>query len=100
MISPVTPPSPPYMGLAAERASKRLRGTSPSLHHRQGERGGILAAKPFDDVVKIFLFVAVEKAEFAAGFAAAAHVHLRVDIAALDIESDRPGLAPHKFRAH
>src|SRR5262245_17147494 len=58
-----------------------------------------LAAKPFDDVVKIFLFVAVEKAEFAAGFAAAAHVHLRVDIAALDIESDRPGLAPEKLRA-
>src|SRR5262249_60399167 len=58
-----------------------------------------LPAEPFDDVVKIFLLVAVEKAKFAAGFAAAAQVHLRVDIATLNIEPDRPGFAPEKLRA-
>src|SRR4029077_11845419 len=57
-----------------------------------------LAAEPFDDVVEVSLFIAVEEAEFAPRLAAAAHIHLRIDIAALDIESDRAGLAPEKLR--
>ena len=57
-----------------------------------------LMAEPFDDVIKIFLFVLVEEAKFAARLAAAAHVHMRIDIATFDIEFDRPGLAPQKLR--
>ena len=56
-------------------------------------------AEPFDDVVEVSLFIAVEEAEFAARLAAATHVHLRIDVAALDIKSDRAGLAPEKLRS-
>src|SRR5579871_2311067 len=55
-------------------------------------------AEPLDDVVEILLLVAIEETEFTAGFAAAARIHLRIDIAALDIEADRTGLAPQKLR--
>ena len=58
-----------------------------------------LPAEPFDDVVQVLLLVAIEQAEFAARFAAAANVHMRIDVAALDIKLDRPGLAPEKLRA-
>ena len=58
-----------------------------------------LMAEPFDHVVKVLLLAFVEQAKFAAGFAAAADVHMGIDIAALDIELDRAGLAPEKLRA-
>src|SRR6185312_335482 len=58
----------------------------------------LLSAEPFDDVVEVFLLVAIEQAEFAARLAAAAHVHVGVDVAVLQIEIDRAGLAPEKLR--
>ena len=57
-----------------------------------------LMAEPFDDVVEVFLLVLVEQAEFAARFAAAADIHIGVDVAALHVQSDRAGLAPEKLR--
>jgi len=58
-----------------------------------------LAAEPFDDVVEIFLFIAIQKTELATRPALAARVHLCVDIAAFDIQFDRAGFSPEKLRS-
>src|SRR5262249_27757851 len=92
-------------GDAGER--RRLRGRHPPLQHAEVGLPHAadlavrprLAADPFDDVVEIPLLVAVEKAEFAARLAAAAHVHVGIDVAVREIEGDRPGLAPEELRA-
>ena len=57
-----------------------------------------LVAEPFDHVVQVLLLGAVEQAEFAARLAAAAHVHVGVDVAVRQIELDRAGLAPQELR--
>ena len=91
-------------GDAGER--RRLLDRHPPLRHaeiRLPDAADLavrpfLMAEPFDDVVKVFLLVLVEQAEFAARLAAAANVHMGVDVAAPDIQFDRPGLAPEKLR--
>ena len=92
-------------GDAGER--RRLLDRHPPLRHAEIGLADaadfavrpVLVAEPFDDVVEIFLLVAVEQAEFAARLAAAADVHVGVDIAVLHIELDRPGFAPEELRA-
>jgi len=90
-------------------AGKRGRplNSRPPLHHAEigltypadfAVRPG-LAGEPFDDVVEIFLFIAIQKTQLAARLAAAAHVHLCVDIAAFDIQFDGAGFAPEKLRS-
>ena len=91
-------------GDAGER--RRLLDRHPPLRHAEigladaadlAVRPG-LAAEPFDDVVKVFLLVAVEQAEFAARLAAAADVHVGVDVTVLQIKLDRAGFAPEELR--
>src|ERR1700683_1704983 len=95
---------PVESGNAGER--RRLLNRHPPLRHAEiglsdaadlAVRPG-LAAKPFDDVVKVSLLVAVEQAEFAAGLAATADVHVSVDITVLQIKLDRAGFAPEELR--
>ncbi len=58
-----------------------------------------LMPEPLDDVVEVLLLGAVEQPELAARLAAAAHVHVRIDVALAHIELDRAGLAPEELRA-
>jgi hypothetical protein len=58
-----------------------------------------LRADPFDRVVEIVLLAAAEEFEGPSGPAAAAHVHVHIGVALLDIPFDRPGFAPEELRA-
>src|ERR1035438_7950048 len=55
-----------------------------------------LGANTIDRVVEVVLLAAAEEFEGPAGPAAAAHVHVHIGVALLDIPFDRPGFAPEE----
>ena len=92
-------------GDAGER--RRLLDRHPPLRHAEigladaadlAVRPGLMA-EPFDHVIEVALLGAVQEAELAARPAAAAYVHVGIDIAVAKVEIDRPGLAPQELRA-
>ena len=92
---------------AEARERRRLHDAHPPLRHaevRLADAADLavrprLCRDPLDHVVEVALLVRAEELEVAARLPRAAHVHMDVRVALLDVELDRPGLAPEKLRA-